>query len=42
MPVEAMNEFGRRGWGWGENGLVRWDKIGRILRVLIGGRAMKW
>lgn len=23
MPVEAMNEFGRRGWGWGENVLVR-------------------
>lgn len=25
MPVEAMNEYGRRGWGWGENVLVRWD-----------------
>lgn len=25
MPVEAMNEFGRRGWGLGENVLVRWN-----------------
>lgn len=25
MPVEAMNEFGRRGWGWAENVFVRWN-----------------
>lgn len=25
IPVEAMNEFGRRGWGLGESVLASWN-----------------
>lgn len=41
MPVEAMIEYGRRGW-LGRICYLGRTPIGRILRILTGERAMKW